>query len=963
MPGFFVILFFHFCGTAFAVIPFTGRADLDFSPEACLQESAAKDVGMPNAFPAAQTSGFDVQAICYSYDPANDTLYIGLQTYPDAAGVPVIFGDADGDGDPSSAGAVLQSLLGSDNADLAGAEFITLAIDFNRDSAPDLVAGVSTSGALAQFKAVGGAAPPDNILPLAPLEQFYGAPLARVSANLAFLPTAARPHLEFWVTGVSQVPGFAALDFSDPDSWFQFYLTAGSFDDDGIAEEAWPNIVRFQKMNVGMMLDADTDGMNDALDSDDDNDTIPDLLEQDLSDWDTNGDGNLSLAEVQASGQDTNGNGEINANDVGIWPDTDADGFPDPFDSDSDGDGISDRMEAGALPAVSPGMRDSDGDGIPDFRETDSDDDGLLDAAEDADRNGAVGGGETDPTKFDTDGDFLCDGAVVTAACTGAEGDRGTDPLKADTDGDFLCDGAVIVPPCVQSEKNLKTDPLDADSDDDGLSDGIEVQAGRDPLYAESDSLSKFNIDPAVPPPVEAAESAPLGGDVDLTQGAVWLQGSGCSMFAGGGGATFLVWWVLLLFGFGILPRAWGLNADGYRNNSNGLGFFNYESVETLPRRQFSLGLSQHIAHNPIGFGLRTTSQILDNVVSYYYVWDIWGALGVYENWDVGLNFPVSLATQIEDLNSSTESNTSSVGDIRLQAKYRFLEFLAAQVFLDLPSGNSNDFFGEGNATGGVKVIGEKIFETARWGAHQVGGHLGILGRGTQTIAASNRHLLGIGPEMLWGAGWRGFLSKEKDWAALIHLWGKSDFDAEATSPVEWDLGFQKIFEKIGLQATMGIGFGMNKGYGAPDYRLIVAFDYLPSKKRGETLPAFQARLEGKEIVVLKPIPFEVNRAVLRPEALPVLEDVAELLATNPSILKLRIDGHTDSDGSEPFNLRLSQERAGAVKNYLVSKGIVQERLVTKGWGESHPVLRNDSAAAKAKNRRVEFHVVEAESY
>ena len=71
--------------------------------------------------------------------------------------------------------------------------------------------------------------------------------------------------------------------------------------------------------------------------------------------------------------------------------------------------------------------------------------------------------------------------------------------------------------------------------------------------------------------------------------------------------------------------------------------------------------------------------------------------------------------------------------------------------------------------------------------------------------------------------------------------------------------------------------------------------------------------------------------------------------------LRALVEGHTDSIGSEAYNLRLSERRANAVADYMESQGISSSRITTKGWGKSKPVADNRTKEGRAKNRRVEI--------
>ncbi len=111
------------------------------------------------------------------------------------------------------------------------------------------------------------------------------------------------------------------------------------------------------------------------------------------------------------------------------------------------------------------------------------------------------------------------------------------------------------------------------------------------------------------------------------------------------------------------------------------------------------------------------------------------------------------------------------------------------------------------------------------------------------------------------------------------------------------------------------------------------------------------------ETVVLKNIFFDTDKYNLKPISHIELEKLLQLLQSNPS-LKIEISGHTDSIGSEEHNLELSGNRAKAVVDYLVAKGISHDRMTYSGYGFSHPIDTNETETGRANNRRTEFRIV-----
>ncbi|MDQ3030905.1 MAG: hypothetical protein M3Y87_00675 [Myxococcota bacterium] len=228
--------------------------------------------------------------------------------------------------------------------------------------------------------------------------------------------------------------------------------------------------------------------------------------------------------------------------------DTDADGTPDFEDTDSDGDGILDSVEAGDADASTP-PRDTDGDGVPDFRDLDSDNNGIGDSSE---LDGDVDGdGLPNSADLDDDGDSLSDvvelaGSAATPPDSDADGtpdfhdtdsdddtisdrhegaldtdaDGLLDRFDLDSDGDSLPDateagdGDLATPP-VDSDADTVPDYRDPDSDDDGLTDDIEVMNGTSPTNADTDGdgISDLIEFAAGTDPLDPAESPLSVGD------------------------------------------------------------------------------------------------------------------------------------------------------------------------------------------------------------------------------------------------------------------------------------------------------------------------------------------------------------------------------------------------------------------------------------------------------------------
>jgi len=125
----------------------------------------------------------------------------------------------------------------------------------------------------------------------------------------------------------------------------------------------------------------------------------------------------------------------------------------------------------------------------------------------------------------------------------------------------------------------------------------------------------------------------------------------------------------------------------------------------------------------------------------------------------------------------------------------------------------------------------------------------------------------------------------------------------------------------------------------------------------GRTVSEITIKLELPRTYVLDNVFFDTGKATLKSESNRALNDLYEVLLYKETLV-IEIAGHTDNVGGEELNMKLSEERANAVRNYLLRKGIDGHRILAKGYGFSRPVADNDTEEGRAKNRRTEIQII-----
>jgi outer membrane protein OmpA-like peptidoglycan-associated protein len=112
-----------------------------------------------------------------------------------------------------------------------------------------------------------------------------------------------------------------------------------------------------------------------------------------------------------------------------------------------------------------------------------------------------------------------------------------------------------------------------------------------------------------------------------------------------------------------------------------------------------------------------------------------------------------------------------------------------------------------------------------------------------------------------------------------------------------------------------------------------------------------------KELKLKKAVHFQHDSAVIQPDSMGIVEEIADVLRAHTEISSVEIQGHTDDSGTPAYNVRLSSDRANAVREALTLNGVEPGRLTSRGYGQEKPLVPNTNEANRARNRRVQLMI------
>ncbi len=122
--------------------------------------------------------------------------------------------------------------------------------------------------------------------------------------------------------------------------------------------------------------------------------------------------------------------------------------------------------------------------------------------------------------------------------------------------------------------------------------------------------------------------------------------------------------------------------------------------------------------------------------------------------------------------------------------------------------------------------------------------------------------------------------------------------------------------------------------------------------------PPPRVEVRDNKIEIKEKIQFDTAKATIKPESFGLLDEIVQVFKDNPHILLVAIEGHASKEGAAAFNRKLSDDRAKAVRQYLIDHGIDEKRMTAKGYGFDKPIATNDTEEGREANRRVEFNIV-----
>ena len=463
----------------------------------------------------------------------------------------------------------------------------------------------------------------------------------------------------------------------------------------------------------------------------------------------------------------------------------------------------------------------------------------------------------------------------------------------------------------------------------------------------------------------------------------------------------------------GHVARADGLDGERFAPAVGAEGGFVNEHPAVPFHLGWSLGLFFNAADDQV-VQVDANDKVIGKPVDRALSADLVASLGLFGRLELGVGLPVHLIYE-GDPYGTLDAN-AGLGDLRFVPKVAIVRagslenhfLLGLALPITLPTGNDDALRGAGGFT-----LGGQLLLAAHVSRLGFGANVGYRWREQHPAGLPWGDSITLGPWLSVGVTEKVSLRIDAFAEKFVNTpVGGATFPFEVLGGVEYRMGDLALYagasagltDGIGdpnLRVTIGIryrhhapehqGFGdidndgvLDKDDGAPydaeDGDGFQDDDGIPDPDNdGDGIPdeddecpdlkgeadrrgcpaKTYVKIEDGRIFIIGKVQFETGSTQITKKSDPLLDQIAQALAANPQVKKIRIEGHTDNVGDARINLRLSEDRALSVRAALERRGIASNRLATRGLGETRPIAPNKSPGGRQKNRRVEFIIEE----
>ena len=442
----------------------------------------------------------------------------------------------------------------------------------------------------------------------------------------------------------------------------------------------------------------------------------------------------------------------------------------------------------------------------------------------------------------------------------------------------------------------------------------------------------------------------------------------------------------------------------------------NIASSQVIPDREYSVGLVFHYSDDPMRLIAAANNSLVERIIAQRLTAEIVGGVGLFDLTDIGFALPVVLYQNGGDLTMFERPGDtvrgSALGDLRIVPRVRlpidrsryggFGGALIGPWYV--PIGGTGSF----NTDGDIRVEPRLVVDWKHTKGYHVAANFGFQFRPQRTAfnyISDDMFRWGIGAQAPIRRGWAHAIGSVYGTLPTGRNRHPSNFDTlvadTRSTPVEVLLGVRVPLPNE-MTGTLAGSAGLTHGVGAPDWRILAGVHWSTPGTRGETFAPtkldqyldrdkdgifddkddcpddpevynglddedgcpdekadIDVRVTKTMIVFDGKIFFFLDDTRLQEQSHGILDRIVEVMEENPQVTKVRVEGHTDNQGSESYNRDLSQRRAEAVVAYLKAHGVEASRLEAMGFGEELPIAENDTPEGRARNRRVEFVITE----